>query len=164
VFIDKSQMPEIIEDGVRVKVVCGSSGEKNNPIATPDPLVILHVFVEPRKSFTHVLPANWSGTVLVVEGRCDVMLPEETVELDEGNVVSFGRSEIEEAITFNGITDSEVIFISGVPLNEKIFSQGAMAMGSQETLLQTLSDFKSGKMGNVTVEDGERKVIPPVEV
>ena len=162
VFIDKSQMPEIKDDGVLVRVVCGETGNIKNEINTPDPLTILHVFLEAGKEFTHVLPAQWSGTVYVVEGHFDFTTNEETLELEEGAVQSMAFSDDNEPLTFTGISNSQFLFISGIPLQEQIFAQGAMAMDSPEALSKALEDYKSGKMGFITMEGQTRKIVSPV--
>lgn len=151
-YIGNAQMPQLVTDGVRVKVICGSTSQMVNLVKTPDALTILHIFIEAGKSFTHDLPADWSGTILVIEGRCDIMVPEETVELDEGNVFCFGHSEIGEPVTFFGITKSEVILISGKPLNQQTFSKSAMMAGSQDAPVETISGFGVAKMEDISTE------------
>lgn len=161
-FIDRSKIQEIKEEGVRVRVVCGATGGTASEISTPDPLTLLHIFLESGKDFTHMLPAQWSGTVFVIEGLFDFTTDEHTIELEEGMVVSMANSDSIESLTFTGITGCQLLLISGKPLQEKLFSQGAMVMNSEEALVNTVADFKNGKMGFIEMEGEIRKVIKPV--
>lgn len=162
VLIEKSQMPEIISEGVRVKVVSGATGSIVNDVQTPEMLTLLHVFLDPEKSFSHELPAHWSVTIYVLEGRPEVMTSHETIELEEGSVLCMGDADGNETLTFTGITNCELLFISGKPLRETLFSQGAMTMDSAEHLAQTLADYRSGKMGFIEMDGNQCKIIQPV--
>ncbi len=162
VFIDKAQMPEIVEDGVLVKVVCGATDKVANKIATPEPLTILHAFIEAEKEFMHTLPAGWSGTVFAVEGHFDVITNEETTELEEGSVLAMSQSDYAEPITLKGIANSQLLFISGMPLHEEIFTKGAMAMETQEGVTAALADYNAGKMGFIKIDGNTRIVVAPV--
>lgn len=162
IFIDKSEIQEIKDEGVRVRVVCGATGDTVSKISTPDPLTMLHIFLEPGKNFTHMLPAQWSGTVFVIEGLFDFMTDEQTIELEEGMVLSMANSDYSEPLTFTGLTGCQLLLISGKPLKEKLFSHGAMVMNSQEALVNTETDYKNGKMGFIEMEGDIRKVIKPV--
>ena len=162
VLIDKSQMPEIKEDGVLVRVVSGETGSTKNQVHTPDPLTMLHIFLDEGKEFTHVIPAKWSGTVYAVEGHFDFTTNEETLELEEGMVLAMAFSDANEPLTFRAISNCQFILISGIPLQEKIFTQGAMAMDSPEALAKAMDNYKNGKMGFIVTEGQNRKIISPV--
>lgn len=162
ILIDKSQIPEIKGEGVRARVVCGESGTTLNKTQTPDELTILHVFLEAGKEFSHQIPAHWSGTVLAVEGYFDFMTSQSTTELEEGMVIAMGESDFEETIKFIAITNSELLFISGKPLHEPLFSKGALVMDSEEALANAAENFKNGKMGFIERKGENRKVIKPV--
>ncbi len=47
IFIESSKIPEIKEEGVRVRVVTGESGNIVNKTATPDSLTLLHILEFP---------------------------------------------------------------------------------------------------------------------
>ncbi|KFF05362.1 pirin family protein [Flavobacterium reichenbachii] len=162
VFIDKTAIPEITDEGVRVRVVCGESGKTVNKIETPDSLTLLHIFLEAGKEFSHLLPAQWSGTVLAVEGYFDFMTNQTTIELEEGMVIAMAESDFEEPLKFIGITNCELILISGKPLHEQLFSKGAMVMDSEEALANAGESYKNGKMGFIEMDGETRKIIHPV--
>lgn len=162
VFIDQSQMPEIKKDGVLVRVVCGETENIVNPVATPEPLTLLHIFIEAEKEFTHTIPVGWSGTVFAIEGHFDLITNEQTTELEEGSALAMGQSDHAETIILKGIANSQLLFISGKPLYEEVFTKGAMAMESNESLNAALEDYNSGKMGFIKIEGGNRIVVAPI--
>lgn len=162
VFIDKSQIPEIQKEGVRVRVVCGETGSVVNKIKTPEELTMLHIFLETGKEFSHQLPAQWSGTVFVIEGYFDFMTNQTTIELEEGMVIAMAESDFDEPLKFTAITNCQLLLISGKPLHEQLFSKGAMVMDSEAALLNAAENYKNGKMGFIEMEGETRKIIHPV--
>lgn len=161
IFIDESQMPEIKKDGLLVRVVSGETEGAINPISTPEPLTLLHVFIEAEQEFSHTIPTGWSGTVFGVEGHFDVITNEQTTELEEGGTLAMAEAGHAETITFRGVANSQLLFISGKPLHEEIFTKGAMAMESEESLAAALGNYNSGKMGFIVMENGIRTVVAP---
>src|SRR5690606_28526194 len=125
-LIDKNQIPEIKREGVRVRIVSGKSDNMCNSVVTPKPLTLLHIYLEKGKTYKHILPAKWTGSLTVIEGRMDFSTNEETVELEEGQVISFGNSEELEPLLFMGITSSEIIGASSMPALETVQSQGSV--------------------------------------
>lgn len=163
IFIDQSQIPEIKKEGVKVRVVSGETEGAINPITTPEPLTLLHIFIEAEKEFTHTIPVGWSGTVFAVEGHFEVITDEQTTELEEGSALAMAQSEHAESITLKGIgNSSQLLFISGQPLHEEVFTKGAMAMESNESLTAALDNYHSGKMGFIQMEGETRTMVAPV--
>ena len=100
--------------------------------------------------------------MLAVEGYFDFITNQATTELEEGMVISVAGSDLDEPLKFIGITNSELLFISGKPLNEAFFFKGALVMNSEEALSQAEENFKNGKMGFIEVKGRNRKVIKPI--
>lgn len=161
-FIDRSDIPEIMEDGLKVRVVTGSTGSIFNPIQTPDKLTFLHIYISAGKTFTHNLPKGWTGTIYTIDGNVNFENTTGLLNLGSGTVVSAGLSDHDENLIFKAEADSQIILISGVPLNEEIFSSGAMALSSPGELGKAISDFEEGKMGFIKMQGDEREVVLPV--
>jgi redox-sensitive bicupin YhaK (pirin superfamily) len=162
VYVDREQIPEIAGDGVRVKVVSGSTADVSSTVATPEQLDFLDVFLSSGKSFQHVLRPGWTATIYVISGGLDLQTRPSNSKLVAGDVIAIGLSSEKETLTFNAAADSQFILLSGQPLNEEIYSSGAMAMSSPAELGKAISDFEEGKMGFITLEENELKVILPV--
>lgn len=156
-------IPEINADGLRVRVVSGTSGKVSNPVETPEEFTFLHIFLAAGKSFEHHLPEGWNATTYVVEGEIELKTESDTAHLPKSSVISLGQSDQQERLEFVANADSQFIILSGVPLKEEIFAKGSLAMSSDEELGKALNDFKEGRMGFIEIKDGERTVIPPVK-
>lgn len=161
-FIDRSDIPEILEDGLKVRVVTGSTGSVTNPVQTTDKFTFLHIYLSAGKSFTHSLPKGWTGTIYTINGNVDFENATGISNLGSGTVISVGLSDTDEKLTFKAEADSQFILLSGVPLNEEIFSSGAMAMSSPGELGKAISDFEEGKMGFIKMDGEKREVVLPV--
>jgi len=156
VYVDRQQIPEISGDGVRVKVVSGSTADVSNSVATPEQLDFLDVFLSSGKSFHHVLRPDWTATIYAISGGVDLLVEAEVFKLVSGDVIAVGLSGEQETLTFNASADSQFIVLSGQPLNEEIYSSGAMAMSSPAELGKAISDFEEGKMGFITMAAAAR--------
>ncbi|MFD1141172.1 pirin-like C-terminal cupin domain-containing protein [Larkinella insperata] len=124
-YIDKSTMPEIAEDGVLIKVVIGSTGQVVNPVETPEPITFLHVFLSPGKAFKHVLPTGWNGTFYITTGSVNFANGTNQYPLEAGSVVSVGLSPNTEDLTFSAEVESQLILLGGLPQQVAIFRQAS---------------------------------------
>lgn len=57
-----------------------------------------------------------------------------------------------DGIEFTALEDSQILFLTGEPLNEKVVAQGPFVMNSETQILEAMSDYQMGKMG-VLIED-----------
>lgn len=115
IHITDPQIPEIVDDGIKVKVICGSTNTFMNKVEIPNTLTLLHIKMDHGKEFIHHLPPGWSGTLFAIEGRFDVITEHETLEMDEGMTVAMSDSDIRESIEIYAITKSDIILVSSDP-------------------------------------------------
>ncbi|MEO3407503.1 pirin-like C-terminal cupin domain-containing protein [Mucilaginibacter sp. CAU 1740] len=161
--IHSDTIPEINENGARVRVVSGSTGNTINEAATPEPLTFLDMFLPAGSSYKHALPAGWNGTVYLVTGQLKLSNKAGERLLNEGDVVAMGGALADETISFEGIRESQLLFISGKAIHEPIYQAGSFAMSSAAELSDTMEAYKHGKMGFVKVKGTERIVTLPVD-
>jgi len=123
-YIDRSQIPELSTNGVNVRVVTGSKETVVNPVQTPQPIICLHIFVEAGKTFTHLLPSNWTATIYTVRGVVNFSNSADKFLLNSDSVVAVGLSENEEKLLFTAQEASELILLSSIPLQkQRIFPE-----------------------------------------
>ena len=64
-----------------------------------------------------------------------------TMHEDEGEEISFSASE-----------ESQVLLLSGSPIQEKVVQHGPFVMNSETEILEAMRDYQMGKMG-ILVEE-----------
>lgn len=161
--IHNDTIPEIGENGARIRVVSGSAGSVINEAITPQPLTFLDMFLPESGSFKHTLPSGWSGTVYLIKGEANLITPAGESLLTDGSVLAMGGSSQNEDINFKANRKSHLLFISGMAIHEQIYQSGSFAMGSADELSNTIDAYKQGKMGFVRVKGAERIVTLPVK-
>lgn len=163
VYIEGSQMPLVLQEGVKVKIVAGNTGSQSNPAIIPNPVTILHIYLREGKTFRHLLPAEWNATIYILHGRIELDTTSGELALHSKSVLALGGSEEQEGLTFSAKEHTELILISSMPLTQPIFASGAISMSSEQKLEQAISEYKSGKMGFVEINDAGRTIILPNE-
>src|SRR5690606_3825542 len=140
IHITDPQIPEIVNEGIKVKVICGSTNAYLNKVEIPNTLTLLHIQLDHGKEFIHHLPPGWSGTLFAIEGRFDVITEHETLEMDEGMTVAMSDSDIKEAIEIFAITKSDIILVSSdARKTEPLEAQGTGTVTVQRSRLNKRS-------------------------
>jgi len=116
VYIDNKEMPQKEEDGVKIKVVSGKTGNLINNKQTPEPLTFLDIKMKADKTFEHVLPKDWSGTVYILSGNV-LLTADENFELNSQDTIAFGRASVDVPVRFTARTECQLLFISGMPVS-----------------------------------------------
>lgn len=116
ILIPEAQMQVSDNDGIRVKVVMGSTAELINPVITPEAITFLDLSIAAGKSFRHQLLAGWNGTIYVLSGILEVITPAGKSVLNSSDTIAFGDAIETAQITFNAAKDSHLLFISGLPV------------------------------------------------
>jgi redox-sensitive bicupin YhaK (pirin superfamily) len=158
-FIDSRDIPVVSRNGITVKVVAGHTEVAGNPTETPDRLTFLDIVIEAGQPFQHELPASWTATIYLLSGEAVFANDQNTWKITTGQVMAAGRSDRQETLLLTAVSDARIILLSGKPLNEPIFSAGAMAMSSEEELGKAISDFEEGRMGFIRIEGDIRTIV-----
>lgn len=138
-YVPQSGIPETNKDGVRVQVICEPVGARSALDEIPDDVLLVHIGMQPGKVHSYRLPPNWSGTILAIEGRFDVMTNYETLELDQGQIVAMSYSDFEEPIEIFSIAPCRLIMASGMPQGESLVGQGANIGKSHSRVQRSLA-------------------------
>ena len=70
--------------------------------------------------------------------------------VEEHHLVHFNNDG--EGISLQALEDTRVLFLSGIPLNEKLVTHGPFVMNSETQILEAMRDYQMGKMG-VLIQD-----------
>lgn len=133
-----TQLPEMEQPGVRVRLVAGAAMGMQSPVTTYSPLFYLHVQLEPGAQFH--LPAEYSErAAYVVHGRIAIG-PDSTVHAAREMIIFDHR----DGILVRALEGSEVMFLGGEPLGER-FIWWNFVSSRRERIRAAAADWQAGR-------------------
>ncbi len=159
--VKAADIPEVVDDdGVRVRVVCGSFRGTSGPVegVAADP-IYLDVSVPPGARTTLPVEATRHAFAYVFAGSgtfCDASEPlavptqgtgwwsaaEPSAEADDRSLVIFDRGD--EVTVHPGDDGIRFLLVSGRPLQEPVAWYGPIVMNTQEELRQAFEELRQG--------------------
>lgn len=137
-------LPEILQPGVRMRLIAGSAYGQTAPATTFSPLFYLAVDMEAGARF--VLPAEYpQRAVYVVDG--DVSVEQEAVAERHMAVLPAGQE-----ITIEARTASRLMLLGGEPLDGDRFIWWNFVASSKELILQAKEKWRAQNFGRVPEE------------
>jgi quercetin 2,3-dioxygenase len=142
--IRSDKIPEIIQDGARIRVITGTmdgiAGSVTGIAADP---VYLDVFVPPHISFTHPIKRGHTAFAYVFAGEGGFQQEDRSQRLiSHPSLLVFGDGD---SVTVKTETQSvRFLLVSGKPLGEPIARYGPFVMNTEEEIEQTLSELRDG--------------------
>jgi len=117
VLIPVIEMPVSEIEGVRIKVVLGSTAGLVNKVRTPEDITFLNLRFTQGSNFSHQLPAHWNSTVYVLSGTIEAETPAGKSVLNSNDTIAIGSAVTDSQITFHAGTSCHLLFISGHPVH-----------------------------------------------
>lgn len=140
------ETPKIIKDGVKIGVVAGEYEGIKAQVPTLSPQTLLRVSIKEGKSLKMSLPLHYNTLLYVVEGKIEI----DHRTADRMHMVWFQRDG--EEFEFTALADTEIMVLSGEPIDEEVTHYGPFVMNTQTEILEALRDVQVGKMG-VLIEE-----------
>jgi quercetin 2,3-dioxygenase len=139
--VPPSRIPEVSEQGCRVRLVAGNLGRERGPVSdiAVEPLM-LDVSLAARQTFEHEIVPTHSAFAYVLEGS--VELPGAR-PLGSGSLAVLGPGQVAHVKSQQG---GRLLLIAGRPLNEPVARRGPFVMNSEEELEQAFADYRSGRL------------------
>ena len=100
--------------------------------------------LEEGGSYELQVPKEHQSLVYLLRGNVLINNSEE-LKLNENQMAWFNQDG--EGFSIKGLENSKLLFLSGVPINEKIASYGPYVMNTQTEIMEAMRDYQSGKMG-----------------
>lgn len=138
----------VSEDGkVMGKVFSGEVAGVKGPIPSQTVVNAATLTFKTGGKTSIVLPVDHNALIYLLDGKLKV---EGFGMVEELHLVHFRNDG--ESITLEGLEDTRILLLSGLPLNEPVVSHGPFVMNTQTQIMEAMRDYQMGKMG-VLIED-----------
>ncbi|HBP28253.1 pirin family protein [Advenella sp. FME57] len=137
-------MVALPNDAGSVRVIAGEYGQEKGPAHTFTPMHVWDMRIKQGGITEFEVPEGWSTALVVLRGT--VLVNGDTVAR-EAQLVVLDQADRHMAIEANN--DAVVLLLSGEPIDEPIVGYGPFVMNSQDQIAQAISDFNSGRFGQM---------------
>lgn len=126
-----------------IKVVAGNYQGTQGAADTFTEVHLYNVHLNNQGKASFSFPAQQNTAILVLSGSINIASHEENIA--ENHVVLFQNKGESFEISANQATD--LLVLSGSPINEPIAAQGPFVMNTQAEIAQAIRDFHTGGFG-----------------
>ena len=139
------EMPVREENGARLRVYSGDSGDARATTRTHIPILMVDLRVDPGASVAQALPNHFNAFVYVIAGSGH--FGAEGRRAEAGQVVWFapGADATPSEITVAADASLHAILWAGEPLREPVASRGPFVMNTMGEVMQAFVDFQEGR-------------------
>jgi redox-sensitive bicupin YhaK (pirin superfamily) len=129
-------------------VVAGEALGKKAVIETRTPIVFQDWTVHPGGDITLPIPRALNALVYVFQGTLEVGKERQRVRDGQMALLSPG-DEVQLSVEAPAQAAGRGLVLAGVPLREPVARYGPFVMNTREEILQAISDFQEGRMGEI---------------
>lgn len=144
--ITKEQIPVVnFATGGHARIIAGSLDRTKGPARTFTPLNVWDVELKAGERVDLTVPEGHNTAVILRKGDATV---NGTGKLTgEARITTLGREG--DTITLEAAADSQLLLLSGEPINEPVVNYGPFVMNTREEIMQAVQDFQSGRFGQL---------------
>ncbi|WP_171962352.1 pirin family protein [Bordetella trematum] len=144
--ITAGQIPEVaLPNGAgSLRVIAGEYDGQRGPADTFTPMSVWDLRLKQGSYSALRVPAGWTTALVVLHGTVQV---NGNAIARDGQMVVLDRDGQALAIEANG--EASVLLLAGEPIDEPIVGHGPFVMNSHEEIVQAISDFNSGRFGQM---------------
>lgn len=142
--IKAQAIPQVALAKGHVRVIAGSYGDQHGSALTYSPLSVWDVSLPSGASQDFSVPPGHSLIVVVLRGELRVNR-EHVVSTDHSIIFAQHGSDF----SLDALADSQVLVLSGEPLNEPIEGYGPFVMNTRQEINQAVDDFNHGRFGHL---------------
>lgn len=138
--ITQNEMVLIEEPGIAFRLVSGTYAGRRGP--APSNTLTAMLRMDNHSVFHVELPANENVLFYILEGRVTV---NGDTQYAQHQLVHFQMGE--GKIELKALSETKILFMSGIPIDEPLVTYGPFVMNSQTEILEAMRDYQEGKMG-----------------
>ncbi len=131
-------------DTITVKVVSGELNGKKGLIKTQTAVNVFMVKTKGAGVMDITIPKDHNTLIYLLDGEV-LVNNEETLKKGAAQLVIFNQDST--TFQFEARKESNLLILSGEPIDEKIAQYGPYVMNTQTEIMEAMRDFQQGKMG-----------------
>ena len=135
------------DEKVSVQIIAGSLEGTHGKIATQTSVNAYMIRANKGGTYNIQLDKSHQSFVYLIKGG--VTVNESILEMDKNQLVEFNADG--EHFSMEADSDSQLLFLSGAPLNENVTTYGPYVMNTQTEIMEAMRDYQQGKMGFLPV-------------
>jgi redox-sensitive bicupin YhaK (pirin superfamily) len=145
--ITKAQIPVIeLPGGGHARVIAGELLGRIGPAKTFTAVNLFDVILKTGERFELPLPEGHNAAVVLRKG--EVLLNGE--DLLHGEALIAPLTEEGDGVTLEAKAETQLLILSGEPINEPVASYGPFVMNTHDELRQAMTDYRAGRMGHLS--------------
>lgn len=135
------------DGNVNVQIIAGSLAGKYGKIATQTSVNAYMIKASETGECKIEIDKLHQSFIYLIKGQVEVN--DMVLELNKNQLLEFNQDGNYFLIKANKA--SQLLFLSGAPLNEKVTSYGPYVMNTQSEIMEAMRDYQQGKMGFLPV-------------
>ncbi len=124
------------------EIIAGEYKGVRGPATTFSPLSVFNLILKEGGKADLAFPSDQNTCLLVIDG--DIKLNEEKT-VPENSLALFSPEG--ESILVEGLKESKILVLSGMPIKEPISAYGPFVMNTKSEIQEAFDDFYNGKFG-----------------
>jgi len=144
--ITKEQIPVVnFATGGHARIIAGELEGAKGPAKTFTAINLWDVILKAGEKVELTVPEGHNTAIVLRKGDATV---NGSAKLNgEAKIAALGRDG--DTITLEAKEDSQLVLLSGEPINEPIASYGPFVMNTREEIMQAVEDYKFGRFGKL---------------
>jgi redox-sensitive bicupin YhaK (pirin superfamily) len=145
VGLQKADIPEIVEDGgrVRVNLISGTWSGIEGPFQSATGIHMVTLFLLPGGTVRAPVAASRNVFLYVVRGQVAVC----GIEAEPCHLIELENDGDE--VTIDAASDAVVLFGHAEPLREPVVAHGPFVMNTREEISEAMRDYQAGRFGGL---------------
>ncbi len=140
---DDIPVVELANGAGKARIIAGDFAGVHGPARTFSPINLWDVKLNRDAEVTLDLPEGHTALIAVLTGHVTVG----DTGAGEAEIIRFAREGSDVTLRADG--NSQLLVLTGEPLNEPVFGYGPFVMTSEAEIRQAVIDFNSGRFGQV---------------